>query len=230
MHQELENLVNNLISSGEITQRSRDLLMKKAEQLGVDAIDFELELEGRIARVKTKTSIPQTSIASSKDGALKKCPSCGAPSQAFATTCKDCGHEFREREASKTSTLLKQQLDELTSKETEAFNERVKNAKSFWEKSDIGCNPVMFQQNLLAKQESLIQQFPIPTTKEDILEFLTMSIPLSKKILPEKSFGFLPRPLGPVEQAQNRMSDVWLSKAKQVIMKARFSMKDDKKT
>ena len=46
MHPDLENIVNSLLSKGEITERSRELLMKKAEQLGVDAIDFELDLEG----------------------------------------------------------------------------------------------------------------------------------------------------------------------------------------
>jgi hypothetical protein len=36
MHPELENLVNNLLSKGDLTERTRELLMKKAEQLGVD--------------------------------------------------------------------------------------------------------------------------------------------------------------------------------------------------
>ena len=130
MHTELENLVNNILFNGELTERSRELLMKKAEQLGVDAIDFELELEGRIAKTKTKSTAPPSLSATNKDGIVKKCPSCGSQTQAFATTCGDCGYEFRDREASKTFTLLKQQLDELSIKETEAFNERLKNAKS----------------------------------------------------------------------------------------------------
>jgi hypothetical protein len=54
MRSDLENSVNNLLSKGELTERSRELLMKKAEQLGVDAIDFELELEGLIAAAKAK--------------------------------------------------------------------------------------------------------------------------------------------------------------------------------
>ena len=99
MQSDLENLVNNLLSKGELTERSRELLMKKAEQLGVDTIDFELELEGLIAAAKAKTTSSSPSAKSSKEGDIKKCPACGAHVHSFVSKCGDCGHEFRNIEA-----------------------------------------------------------------------------------------------------------------------------------
>ena len=55
-------------------------------------------------------------------------------------------------------------------------------------------------------------------TKEDILEFLSIAVPESKKKL---SF---------IEIPKKNLRKAWTSKAEQIIMKARFAMKDDKKT
>lgn len=56
MNAELEKIVNSLLGNGELTDRSRELLMKKAEQLGVDSLDFELELENKIAKKKVSNN------------------------------------------------------------------------------------------------------------------------------------------------------------------------------
>ncbi len=50
---ELEKLVNSMLAKGEITGHFRELLLKKAEALEIDLIDFELELELKIADGKT---------------------------------------------------------------------------------------------------------------------------------------------------------------------------------
>ena len=58
MNADLEKIVDSVLANGELTDRSRELLMKKAEQLGVDLLDFELELESKIAQKKASTNGP----------------------------------------------------------------------------------------------------------------------------------------------------------------------------
>ncbi|MDD3686202.1 MAG: hypothetical protein PHE56_05485 [Bacteroidales bacterium] len=66
MNIELEKIVNSILAKGEINERSRELLMKKAETMGLDLIDFELEIESKIAfRKAYPDSKPPTIISSS---------------------------------------------------------------------------------------------------------------------------------------------------------------------
>ena len=47
-------------------------------------------------------------------------------------------------------------------------------------------NTSAFKSTTLKKKETLIQNFPIPTSKNDILEFLTMAVPSAR---PAKKWG-----------------------------------------
>ena len=215
MHPDLENIVNSLLSKGEITERSRELLMKKAEQLGVDAIDFELELEGRIAESKTRTNAPSSPPPqTNKEGTIKKCPACGAVADSFSTKCKECGHEFRGIELNTTIRLFFEKYEELqflVANELKANPRKIGDRTFAYQEAEINAA-------VCDRRANLIDSFPILNTKEDILEFLSIAVPESKKKL-----SFL-------EIAKKNLQKAWKSKAEQIIMKARFAMKDDKKT
>ena len=71
---------------------------------------------------------------------------------------------------------------------------------------------------------AIISNFPIPTTKEDMLEFLSFALPRAQK---KGNFFTAEKP---ENKLHNTFVNVWHSKCEQVIMKARFSMKDDEKT
>lgn len=70
------------------------------------------------------------------------------------------------------------------------------------------------------KKAALINSFPIPNTKEDILEFLALSVPLASVKL-----NWFDRNV--YRRGQQQLIKAWKAKAEQTIMKARFSMKDD---
>jgi hypothetical protein len=74
------------------------------------------------------------------------------------------------------------------------------------------------------KKMEIISNFPIPTTKEDILEFLSLAVPKAKTI-----GNFLTKN-NPENKSHNEFALVWKTKCEQIIMKARFSLKEDKKT
>jgi hypothetical protein len=210
MQSDLENLVNNLLSKGELTERSRELLMKKAEQSGVDAIDFELELEGRIAENKAKTYALSPSAKSNKEGDLKKCPACGAHVHSFVSKCGDCGHEFRNIEA--VSSIKALHLELQKGEEDERNKPR-----SWAEKMD---GELAVAKAVANRQKSIIASFPVPNTKEDLLEFLSIANSEASKKL-----GFFIAQVHPEAVLKN----AWKAKCEQLIIKSRLTFNDDKK-
>ena len=86
---------------------------------------------------------------------VKKCPSCGEIIPAMSVKCPSCGYELRNVEANKSVQDLFTKINEVYSlDESETIKEE--------------------------KVKMLITNFPIPTAKEDILEFLFLGVPNSK--------------------------------------------------
>jgi hypothetical protein len=75
------------------------------------------------------------------------------------------------------------------------------------------------QERILKRKASVVSGFPVPNTKEDILEFLSMAVPEAGK-----KPNFLA-----MHTAAGALYKAWHSKAEQVVMKARFSLKEDKR-
>ena len=74
------------------------------------------------------------------------------------------------------------------------------------------------------RKKEIISSFPIPNTKNDILEFLSLAFPKATA-----KGNFLTKN-NPEYIEHNEFVSVWKAKAEQIIMKARFAMKEDKKT
>ncbi len=87
---------------------------------------------------------------------VRKCPACGAIISAFQTVCPQCGNEITNGEASKSMQKLSDMINDVTATESDPKKrqERIKN---------------------------IIKSFPVPTTKGDILDFLFLAAPYSKK-------------------------------------------------
>ena len=230
MNAELEKLIDLALADGQLTEKEKQILTRKAKEFGVDEDEFEMVLEGKLhlAQKAMNQSIPpvpvqtqQTPVPSNKEGSLKKCPSCGAPTQAFATKCPECGHEFRGIQTSGSVQKLFETLNELEGqRQSDSIGGMVGEfiGKGF----GIGGGNKMDQ-----KKKEAISSFPVPNTKEDILEFLSLAFPKAKKI----SIGFFESHSDRFEKEKfNSFVPVWKSKCEQVIMKARFSMKNDKMT
>lgn len=213
MHPEIENLIEMALADGEVTEKERAIILRKAEALGEDKDEVEMVLDGKIALMLKEQNATQlqSKPKSNKDGDIKKCPACGAPSTSFATKCPDCGHEFRNTKAASSVEKLYEELQKI--EELERSRER-----SWAQKldSDMGV-----QKSIATRQISAISSFPIPNTKEDLLEFLSISSSEAQKKL---SFFIMHA------HPDAMLKKAWKSKCEQIIMKARFSMKDDKKT
>ena len=200
MSPEIENLMNMALADGEVTEKERGIILRKAEALGEDKDEVEMILDGKIALMIKETITTnniQESSKSLKEGDLKKCPSCGAPVKSFISKCIDCGHEFRGIEA--TSSINKLHL-ELQKGELE---ERSK-PRSWSEKLD---GELAVSKSVANRHKAIISSFPVPNTKEDLLEFLSISSVHPDAIL----------------------KNAWKAKCAQLIIKSRLTFNDDSK-
>ena len=223
-NEQLENLIEMALMDGELTEKEKQVLFKKAEGLGVDLDEFEMVLEARLfaknkadAAIATPPAQPAAPAApkSDKFGDVKKCPACGAMAESFKTKCPDCGHEFSNVGANVSIEKLFKMLNDCESERKERpspFNIFAK------------ANSNIHADKVTLKKKSIISGFPIPNTKEDILEFLSTALPNAKQK------GNLFTKQQPENKSHNDLAPTWKSKCEQIIMKAKFSMKEDKKT
>jgi len=216
MNIELENLIEMALADGIVTEKERAIILRKAEALGEDIDEVEMILDAKLHLTQKAATPPPLNVRpekpkSNKEGDMKKCPSCGAPVQSFATKCGDCGHEFR---GTKSASSIERLYDEL-----QKIEESERSRQRSWAQKidgDLGI-----QKSVATRQASAISSFPVPNTKEDLLEFISIASSEGKKKL--SMFIMHAHPDAILKKA-------WKSKCEQVITKARFSMKEDKRT
>ena len=223
-NEQLEKLIEMALMDGELTEKEKQVLFKKAEGLGVDLDEFEMVLDARLFEKKKnmEKDAPAAPAApkSDKFGDIKKCPACGGMVESFQIKCVDCGHEFSNLESNVSIEKLFKMLNE-------AENERKEDSGMSIGKAFGGVMGKAWGlgggDKINGKKRTIISNFPIPTTKGDILEFLSLAVPKAKQ-----AGNFLTKQQ-PENLAHNEFVPVWKTKCEQIVMKARFSMKDDKK-
>lgn len=111
------------------------------------------------AEMILNAKLQELNIKKKADSAHKKCPHCGAEIPAFTDRCPACGAEL---EKGRATSSVKELFEKINKLETGAESkEVVKN-----------------------KKITLISTFPVPNTREDLLEFLTQAAPNAKTIKP----------------------------------------------
>jgi hypothetical protein len=159
MNPEIENLINLALADGLLTDKEREIIMRKAEALGEDKDEIEMILDGRILLMKLdqEKQLSDSKI-SNKKGNLKKCPSCGASTKSFQNNCEECGHEFRNVDTNSSINELLNNLKKITKSQFQDNFGGFEKSKYFEARAEV------------------IRDFSIPTTKEDLIEFATKSI------------------------------------------------------
>ena len=210
----LDNLINLALADGEVTEKERAIILRKAESLGEDKDEIEMILEGKISLMKkeqlalnSQTPIP----TGNKEGIVVKCPSCGDIVPSFTINCKACGHEFRG--VTSRSVILQLQIK---LKEIEDYE--WKNNQYNGLNGNIKSDPMVLI-SIAAKQTPIIEGFLVPNTKEDLLEFLSLALPIgSKQFSWSEKF---------THAADIKLSKTYKAKAQQCIMKARIAFAND---
>ena len=224
---QIESLINMALADGELTEKEKQILFKKAQAYGIDLDEFEMVLEAKLYEkqkslqaeaIKTAPVAPASNAApsSTKYGDIKKCPNCGAIIESFTTRCTDCGFEFSEVGTISSVRAFFKRMEEIEEQRNE--DDAATSLKGKFLGMMMG-NTSAFKSTTLKKKETLIQNFPIPTSKNDILEFLTMAVPSAR---PAKKWGM------DYDEETFYLQKVWHRKCEQIIIKARLTMKDDK--
>ena len=84
MKKELELLINYAIADGIITEKEREILRKKAVEMGVDPDEVEMVLEGRLGE-----KIQRENFNALKSQ-MRKCPNCGDVIPITSGVCPSC--------------------------------------------------------------------------------------------------------------------------------------------
>lgn len=216
MNPDILRLIKLAIADGVITEKEREVILRKAEKLGEDPDEVELILDGELALIqKQETQAPSPTSKSNKVGEVIKCQSCGAPANSMNVYCAECGHEFSQKKAISSVKELNQILRKIE-KEERAKPE----PKGIFASTKI----VEREMTIQRRMASAISIFPVPNTRKDMVEFLSKSAARSETKTVMQVFDGFER------QMHNIQAKAWKTKCKEIIMKARFTMKDDPKT
>ncbi len=241
-NEQIESLINLALADGELSEKEKQILFKKAEAAGIDLDEFEMVLDAKLFE-KQKSDKPVTAAPKSdKLGDIRKCPACGSIVQSFTTKCSDCGTEFRNIEASQNITKFFEKLDELESNRKENLYDNQKQDSGtsvgtlikwwfFWWIL-IPLKLITFVLNKSkpskwsttdSRKEEMIMNFPVPNSREEIIEFITLSVSKIQNISVTKRFDDEGKYIA-------KWNSIWKKKAEQVFTKAKLSMTDDKAT
>ncbi len=227
-NEQIEGLIKAALADGELTEKEKQILFKRAEAMGIDLDEFEMVLDARLVELKqqeaaiarehelamakaqattAQAAATQQSAApkSNKYGDVRKCPVCGAMIQSFQAKCPECDYEFTNIEANSSVQRLSEMLRKIDAE--------------YSSKAGIfsTISSMLSGTSLAERKRGIISSFPIPKTKEDILEFITFLAPKAKKI------GFWSN-ASEEEKVENK---AYRQKLEEVLMKAKFMLKTD---
>ena len=259
-NEQLEQLIDYALADGELTEKEKQVLFKKAESMGVDLDEFEMVLDARLVELKkkeaelshsqelelakAKAATQASAPKSEKFGDVRKCPSCGAMLQSFQTKCDECGYEFRNigvvNSSQKLFDLLQaaelrkseqiaahhqeknRRLEELSRKHNnetnlvKIFSGSKHHAKQDEEREDLirelNNDLQTLERKAIEDKTSIIKNFPVPNSKEDLLELLAMA---SSNAYDNDGV------IGPEEE-------VWIQKTDQIYQKIIVCASNDK--
>ena len=148
MHEDVQKIINIAKETGELTDKQKEIILRKAEKLGEDIDEVEMFLES----LKLK---PIENNALSTQEKRVKCPNCGAIISETSLKCPDCGYIFQqENKASSDARII---IEKLKSDLKEAERSRKK------------------VEDIVQIQASIVNTFTLPTTKQGLLLFLDFS-------------------------------------------------------
>lgn len=144
------------------------------------------------------------------EGTVFKCPNCGDIMDAHELICDTCGYERRGSKATSSVSELAAKLKELEAKRPP------KKVGNIFANAFTGGQISNVDQQIV----SLIKNFAIPNTKEDILEFVV----LAAANIDMKVYGLNGQQYQNFNPERREISDAWLAKFEQAYQKAQLML------
>lgn len=177
---ELENLIKATLVDGKLEDYEKAALLRRAQNEGVDPTELSIYinsiLQERERESKVKKEAEYAALDKAKKEAFGKvCPACGLQIPSLALNCI-CGYEFK-KEKHKSSV--------------EVFSDKLEKIMNMKIRSDVAYLKVRDEEERDRKLFHAISMFPVPNTKEDIMEFLALAAPKSR--MKGGIFGTIPK-------------------------------------
>ena len=134
----------------------------------------------------------QTKSSKEKVGNIKTCPACGSAVKTMTMACEDCGHEFNNVGANKSISELLNRINTL---------------KKGAQEEDYDFEK---------RKADQINNTPIPNSREDLLEFLTVCISQADVSWTSRGMGYV--------------VSAWESKGSEALLKAKILFREDLKS
>ena len=175
---ELEDLIQATLEDGVLEDYEKAALVKRATAEGVDLTELEIYINSILQKRKKEhdqaEDAKQEKIDQKKKEAFGRvCPNCGRQVPPMTLKCI-CGYEFTQQRNVSSVQLLSEKLSNITL--TKAEEKEIEEAAPTEQNGKR-------EGFIVAKKISIISTFPVPNTKEDIIEFLALSIAGANKKL-----------------------------------------------
>ena len=191
---QMENLIQATLEDGKLEENEKAALIKRAQKEGIDLDELEIYINSLLQKRKRELNKENEEREEKHQQAKKEafgqvCPNCGKQVPPLTLKC-DCGYEFIKEKHESSVKLLYDRINniQLTDAEIDSCSNVVKeevdkeyrvvydaNGNVAKKLDEEKANNLKFQKKL-----DIIQSFPVPNTKEDIMEFLALAVPNSK--------------------------------------------------
>ena len=157
---ELESLIQATLEDGVMEEHEKAAIVRRAQNEGVDLAELDIYINSLLQKRAReleyeKIAALQQAEKAKKESFGRKCPNCGAQVPPLTLKCV-CGYEFTATKSVSSVQMLSEKI-----------------------------NNIMLSEKNEQRRYELIREtisiFPVPNTKEDIIEFLALSAPNAKK-------------------------------------------------
>lgn len=164
--QELENLIQATLEDGVLEDFEKAALVKRAQAEGVDLTELEIYINSILQKRKRELELEKAARFEQKAQEKKEafgrvCPNCGKQIPPMTLKC-ECGYEFN---STNSSSIVQQLMDKIEQIQSAPINNSIS-------KEEMA--------NRRKRIRDTISVFPVPNTKEDIIEFLSLAVSNSK--------------------------------------------------
>lgn len=190
---ELENLIQATLEDGVLEDYEKAALVKRAQAEGVDIAELQIYINSILQKRQRELAQQENAKREEVDRKKKEafgrvCPNCGRQVPPMTLMC-ECGFEFTEKRPVSSVQLLSEKIEAIMTKEYKPTS-----SSSYTTGGGIlgaGLNTILSRadedknktENESSKNKEIINaitMFPVPNTKEDIVEFCALAIANSK--------------------------------------------------
>jgi ribosomal protein L37AE/L43A len=154
LHPDLQKLIELALDDGEVTEKERQILHRKAVTLGQDIDELDIIIEGKLRKLQNQNEDQSKSNY--------ECPNCGSTISRTAIKCGFCNFEVTKNEISGKNYI------ELIQKKLEQID---KDAFDMNSKRKGLLTPDYPPLQIAMNKASVITTFTMPNDKENLIEF-----------------------------------------------------------